>query len=49
MDVEIYREDKQRFKDMEKKVEKIDLRIASWSGSLIIVAFIAQQLFEKWK
>lgn len=42
-------ENKEKIKALETKVEGINLRIATWSGAIIIIAYIAQQLIEKWK
>lgn len=42
-------ENKEKIKALETKVEGINIRIATWSGSIIILAYIAQQIAEKWK
>lgn len=43
-------ENKEKIKELEGKVEKINTKIALWSGSIIILGYMAQQLFEKlWK
>lgn len=43
-------ENREKIKELEGKVEKINGKIAMWSGSLLILAFLAQQLFDKlWK
>lgn len=42
-------ENKEKIRTLEEKVDGINIRIASWSGSIIIGAYIAQQLIEKWK
>lgn len=47
--IELYKEEKEKVKNLEKKVEGINMKIASWSGSIIILGYIAQQLIDKWK
>ena len=40
-------ENERKIRELQDKVDKINTKIALWSGSIIILAYIAQQLFEK--
>ena len=42
-------ENKEKIKALENKVEGINMKIASWTGSIIIIMYFVQQFLEKWK
>ena len=43
-------DNREKIKELEGKVDKINGKIALWSGSIIVIAYFAQQFIERiWK